>query len=245
MIESSAKSELPGQANSTAGTAKSRIFIVDDHTMFREGLRQLIDREPDLTVCGDAAGADEALRSIAELKPDLAVVDLSLSGTTGIDLVKALKSKHPDLPVLVVSMHEESLYAERALHAGAIGYVMKQEPAKTVKAAIRKVLGGDIHLSEKMATTLLGKLMRGGPAEMPVSPIERLSDRELEVFRMLGQGKMTRQIAEELGLTIATINSFRNRIKEKLNLKNSAELVLHAIQWTREGTLQDNLKNPE
>jgi DNA-binding NarL/FixJ family response regulator len=245
MIESSAKSVLPGQTDLTAGTAKSRIFIVDDHTMFREGLRQLIDREPDLTVCGDAAGADEALRSIAELKPDLAVVDLSLSGTTGIDLVKALKSKHPDLPVLVVSMHEESLYAERALHAGAIGYVMKQEPAKTVKAAIRKVLGGDIHLSEKMATTLLGKLMRGGPAEMPVSPIERLSDRELEVFRMLGQGKMTRQIAEELGLTIATINSFRNRIKEKLNLKNSAELVLHAIQWTREGTLQDNLKNPE
>ena len=245
MIESSAKSVLPGQTDLTAGTAKSRIFIVDDHTMFREGLRQLIDREPDLTVCGDAAGADEALRSIAELKPDLAVVDLSLSGTTGIDLVKALKSKHPDLPVLVVSMHEESLYAERALHAGAIGYVMKQEPAKTVKAAIRKVLGGDIHLSEKMAPTLLGKLMRGGPAEMPVSPIERLSDRELEVFRMLGQGKMTRQIAEELGLTIATINSFRNRIKEKLNLKNSAELVLHAIQWTREGTLQDNLKNPE
>ena len=245
MIESSAKSVLPGQTDLTAGTAKSRIFIVDDHTMFREGLRQLIDREPDLTVCGDAAGADEALRSIAELKPDLAVVDLSLSGTTGIDLVKALKSKHPDLPVLVVSMHEESLYAERALHAGAIGYVLKHEPAKTVKAAIRKVRGGDIHLSEKMATTLLGKLMRGGPAEMPVSPIERLSDRELEVFRMLGQGKMTRQIAEELGLTIATINSFRNRIKEKLNLKNSAELVLHAIQWTREGTLQDNLKNPE
>ena len=135
-------------------------------------------------------------------------------------------------------MHEESLYAERALHAGANGYVMKQEPAKTVKVAIRKVLGGDIHLSEKMATSLLGKLMRGGQAEPLVSPIEKLSDRELEVFRMLGQGKMTRQIAEELDLTIATINSFRNRIKEKLGLKNSAELVLHAIQWTREGTLK-------
>jgi DNA-binding NarL/FixJ family response regulator len=218
--------------------AKNRIFIVDDHTMFREGLRQLIDREPDLTVCGDAAGADEALRSIGELKPDLAIVDLSLSGSTGIELIKALKSKHGDLPILVVSMHEESLYAERALHAGANGYVMKQEPAKTVKAAIRKVLGGDIHLSEKMATSMLGKLMRGGQAEPPASPIEKLSDRELEVFRMLGQGKMTRHIAEELGLTIATINSFRNRIKEKLGLKNSAELVLHAIQWTREGTLE-------
>jgi DNA-binding NarL/FixJ family response regulator len=221
-----------------APAAKSRIFIVDDHTMFREGLRQLIDRELDLTVCGDAAGADEALRSIQELKPDLAIVDLSLSGSTGIELIKTLKNKYSDLPVLVVSMHEESLYAERALHAGANGYVMKQEPAKTVKVAIRKVLGGDIHLSEKMATSLLGKLMRGGQAEPPVSPIEKLSDRELEVFRMLGQGKMTRQIAEELDLTIATINSFRNRIKEKLGLKNSAELVLHAIQWTREGTLK-------
>jgi DNA-binding NarL/FixJ family response regulator len=218
--------------------AKSRIFIVDDHTMFREGLRQLIDREPDLAVCGDAAGADEALRIIEELKPDLAIVDLSLSGSTGIELIKTLKNKYSDLPVLVVSMHEESLYAERALHAGATGYVMKQEPAKTVKVAIRKVLGGDIHLSEKMATSLLGKLMRGGHAEPLVSPIEKLSDRELEVFRMLGQGKMTRQIAMELDLTIATINSFRNRIKEKLGLKNSAELVLHAIQWTREGTLE-------
>jgi DNA-binding NarL/FixJ family response regulator len=219
---------------------KSRIFIVDDHTMFREGLRQLIEREPDLTVCGDVAGAEEALASIGELKPDLAIVDLSLSGGTGIDLIKTLKNKYADLPVLVVSMHEESLYAERALHAGANGYVMKQEPAKTVKAAIRKVLGGDIHLSEKMATSLLGKLMRGGQAEPPGSPIEKLSDRELEVFRMLGQGKMTRQIAEELNLTIATINSFRNRIKEKLGLKNSAELVLHAIQWTREGTFENN-----
>jgi DNA-binding NarL/FixJ family response regulator len=225
-------------AASSGPAPKNRIFIVDDHTMFREGLRQLIDREPDLTVCGDAAGADEALRSIGELKPDLAIVDLSLSGSTGIELIKALKNRHGDLPILVVSMHEESLYAERALHAGANGYVMKQEPAKTVKAAIRKVLGGDIHLSEKMATSMLGKLMRGGQAEPPASPIEKLSDRELEVFRMLGQGKMTRHIAEELGLTIATINSFRNRIKEKLGLKNSAELVLHAIQWTREGTLE-------
>ena len=206
--------------------------------MFREGLRQLIERDPDLVVCGDAAGADEALRSIEELKPDLAIVDLSLSGSTGIDLIKTLKNKHAELPVLVVSMHEESLYAERALHAGAHGYVMKQEPAKTVKVAIRKVLGGDIHLSEKMATSLLGKLMRGGQDEPLGSPIEKLSDRELEVFRMLGQGKMTRQVAEELSLTIATINSFRNRIKEKLGLKNSAELVLHAIQWTREGTVK-------
>jgi DNA-binding NarL/FixJ family response regulator len=133
-------------------------------------------------------------------------------------------------------MHEESLYAERALRAGAAGYVMKQEPAKTVKLAIRKVLGGDIHLSEKMATSMLGKFMRGGQAGPPASPIESLSDRELEVFRMLGEGKVTRQIAEELDLSIATIHSFRNRIKEKLNLKNSTELMLHAIQWVRGGS---------
>jgi DNA-binding NarL/FixJ family response regulator len=215
--------------------ARHRIFLVDDHAMFREGLRQLIERDPDLTVCGDAASAEEALLGVEELKPDLVIVDLSLSGGTGIDLIKSLRARYEDLPLLVVSMHEETLYAERALHAGANGYVMKQEPAKTVKAAIRKVLAGDMHLSESMSAAMLKKLMRGGSAEPAESPIEKLSDRELEVFRMLGQGKMTRQIAGELGLSIATINSFRNRIKEKLELKNAAELVLHAIQWTREG----------
>jgi DNA-binding NarL/FixJ family response regulator len=132
-------------------------------------------------------------------------------------------------------MHEESLYAERALRAGAMGYVMKQEPAKAVKVAIRKVLGGDIHLSDKMSATMLAKFMLGSRTNQPESPIEKLSDRELEVFRMLGEGKATRQIAEELNLTITTINSFRNRIKEKLNLKNSTELILHAVQWVREG----------
>jgi DNA-binding NarL/FixJ family response regulator len=215
--------------------AKSRVFLVDDHAMFREGMRQLIDREPDLTVCGDVADADEAMREIRQKKPDLVIADISLSGTTGIDLIKNIKAEFPDLPVLVVSMHEESLYAERALRAGAMGYVMKQEPAKAVKVAIRKVLGGDIYLSDKMSATMLAKFMLGGRANPPVSPIETLSDRELEVFRMLGEGKATRQIAEELDLTIPTINSFRNRIKEKLNLKNSTELILHAVQWVREG----------
>ncbi|MGH7951263.1 MAG: response regulator transcription factor [Limisphaerales bacterium] len=235
MISSTANpiDESP-QEHSTAST-KNRIFIVDDHTMFREGMRQLIEREPDLTVCGDAADATEALEEIRKLKPDLVIADISLSGATGIDLIKNIKSEFEDLPVLVVSMHEESLYAERALRAGAMGYVMKQEPAKTVKSAIRKVLGGDIHLSDKMSAAMLSKFMRGGQAAEPASPIEKLSDRELEVFRMLGEGKVTRQIAEELDLTIATINSFRNRIKEKLGLKNSTELMLHAIQWVREG----------
>src|SRR5579862_4775364 len=168
--------------------AKSRVFLVDDHAMFRDGMRQLIEREPDLTVCGDVADADEAMREIREKKPDLVIADISLSGTTGIDLIKNIKAEFEDLPVLVVSMHDESLYAERALRAGAMGYVMKQEPAKTVKTAIRKVLGGDMHLSEKMASSVISKFMRGSE-EVPPSPLEQLSDRELEVFQMLGVGK--------------------------------------------------------
>lgn len=208
---------------------------MDDHTMFREGLRQLIDREPDLTVCGDAAEAESALLEIRKLKPDLVVVDITLGGTSGIDLIKAIKNESEDYPVLVVSMHEESLYAERALRAGAMGYVMKQEPAKTVKTAIRKVLGGDMHLSEKMASTVITKFMRGSE-EVPPSPLERLSDRELEVFQMLGLGKGVREIAEEMNVTIPTVNSFRNRIKEKLQLKSSTEVMLHAIHWSREGS---------
>ena len=212
---------------------KKQIFIVDDHAMFREGLRQSIDREADLAVCGDAADATEALEKINQSEPDLVVVDISLSGKSGIDLIKSIKEKHEDLPVLVVSMHEESLYAERALRAGAMGYVMKQEPAKVVKSAIRKLLAGDMHLSERMASGVISKFIRGND-ELPPSPLEKLSDRELEVFRMLGQGKGVRQIAEELGLTIPTINSFRNRIKEKLQLNSSTEVMLHAIHWSRE-----------
>jgi DNA-binding NarL/FixJ family response regulator len=225
----------PDPAPAGAGV-KSRIFIVDDHMMFREGMKQLIDREPDLTVCGDASGVEEGLQGIAQLKPDLVIVDLSLAGSPGLDLIKTLKTQDSTLPVLVVSMHEETLYAERALHAAASGYVMKHEPAKTVKVAIRKVLAGDLHLSEKMTGVLLGKAINRGQSTTPVSPMEKLSDRELEVFRLLGEGKMTRQIAEELNVSIATINSFRNRIKEKLDFKNSAEMVLNAIQWTRHGS---------
>ncbi|HEY1789018.1 MAG TPA: response regulator transcription factor [Verrucomicrobiae bacterium] len=216
---------------------KSRIFLVDDHTMFREGLRQLIDREPDLTVCGDAAEAESALQEIRKLKPDLVVVDITLGGTSGIDLIKAIKNEQEDFPVLVVSMHDESLYAERALRAGAMGYVMKQEPAKTVKTAIRKVLGGDMHLSEKMASSVITKFMHGSDDAQP-APLEKLSDRELEVFQMLGMGKGVRQIAEEMNVTIPTVNSFRNRIKEKLQLKSSTEVMLHAIHWSREGGSQ-------
>jgi DNA-binding NarL/FixJ family response regulator len=211
---------------------KSRVFIVDDHTMFREGLRQLIDHEPTLVVCGDAEGADEAMKGIRATNPDVVLVDISLAGASGIDLIKEIKDEMEDLPILVVSMHEESLYAERALRAGAMGYVMKHEPAKTVKAAIHRVLGGDMFLSGKMANSVIARLMHGNP-DHPASPIEMLSDRELVVFRMLGQGKGVRQIAADLDVTISTVNSFRNRIKEKLQLKSSTEVMLHAIQWVQ------------
>ena len=226
------KEALP-PAVAPAHAVKSRVFLVDDHAMFREGLRQLIEREPGIVVCGDAADAAAALTGIAAATPDLVIVDISLGGTSGIDLIKAIKKEYEDLPVLVVSMHEESLYAERALRAGAMGYVMKHEPSQTVKAAIRKVLGGDLHLSEKMASSMVGKFMRGA-TEQPASPLEALSDRELEVFRMLGQGKAVRVIAEDMNVTIPTINSFRNRIKDKLQLKTSTEVMLRAIQWVQD-----------
>jgi DNA-binding NarL/FixJ family response regulator len=227
-----AGSEAPAQER---GSEKSRIFLVDDHTMFREGLRQLIERESNLTVCGDAPDAAQALAGVRASNPDVVIVDISLAGGSGIDLIKDIKAEFEDLPVLVVSMHDESLYAERALRAGAMGFVMKHEPAKTVKAAIQKVLGGDMYLSEKMASSVITRFMRGEPGQ-PKSPIQTLSDRELEVFRMLGQGKGVRKIAEELEVTIPTVNSFRNRIKEKLDLKTSTEVMLHAIKWVQAGS---------
>jgi DNA-binding NarL/FixJ family response regulator len=211
---------------------KRRIFIVDDHAMFRDGLRRLIDLEPDLTVCGDAPDAAVGLNGIRESTPDLVIVDISLDTTSGIDLIKAIKREYEDMPVLVVSMHSESLYGDRALRAGAMGYVMKSEPATTVVSAIRTVLSGNVHISENMATLVVSKFVKGEPDQVP-SPLEALSDREIEVFRMLGQGKGTREIAQEMNVAIPTISSFKNRIKEKLKLKNSTEMILYALQWFR------------
>jgi DNA-binding NarL/FixJ family response regulator len=216
---------------------KSRILLVDDHPLFLEGLRQMIDRSAQLEVCGEVSDAPATMKAVADLKPDLVIVDITLGHSSGLDLIKTLKAKYDDLPVLVISMHDESLYAERSIRAGAQGYVMKSEPARVVRAAILKVLGGDIFLSEKMSTSVLSKLM-SGKIDAPVSPVEQLSDRELEVFQLMGQGMPTRQIAEELDLTIPTIHSFRNRIKEKLKLKSSTELLLHAMQWFRESVVK-------
>lgn len=205
--------------------------------MFCEGVRQVINRSPALIVCGQAPNAESAMKAVAELKPDLAVVDISLEGSNGIDLIKSLKAKYEELPILVVSMHDETLYAERALRAGAQGYVMKNQPIKIVRDAIFKVLAGDIFLSEKLSASVLAKLLLGKKAE-PTSPIDQLSNRELEVFQMLGEGKSSREIAESLDLTIPTIHSFRNRIKEKLQFRNATELVLNAMQWVRERAAQ-------
>jgi DNA-binding NarL/FixJ family response regulator len=218
-------------ANTPSG--KSRILVVDDHPLFREGMQQMIERTGSLTVCGEAANPAAALKAVAQLEPDLVLVDISLDGGDGIDLIKNLKEKYENLPILVISMHNESLYAERALRAGALGYVMKNEAARTVKAAILKVLGGDIFLSDKMSASVLARMMHG-KNELPVSPVEQLSDRELQVFQMLGEGKTSRQIAEELELTIPTIHSFRTRIKEKLSFQNATELVIRAHQWVLE-----------
>ena len=233
------KMARPGNGPDSSGEAaettpaKKQVFIVDDHAMFRDGLRRLIEMEGDLAVCGDAPDAETGLRELAAAKPDLVIVDISLDETNGIDLLKIIKRDYEDLPVLVVSMHSESLYGDRALRAGAMGYVMKSEPAATVIGAIRKVLGGNVHISERMATLVVSKLARGELDQTP-SPVEALSDREMEVFRMLGQGKGTREIAQEMNVALPTISSFKNRIKEKLNFKNSTEMILFALQWFKQ-----------
>lgn len=213
------------------GTAKSRVFIVDDHPIVRQGLALLINREPDLAVCGDAEEAASALGRIQELRPDVIVVDISLNGPDGLDLLKNIRALDAHLPVLMLSMLDETLYAERALRAGASGYIMKQEATERLLGAIRRILGGEIYLSERMANRMLHRFAGGNQAD-PQSPIAELTDRELEVFRLIGEGHGTRQIAEELHISVKTVESYQAHIKVKLSLKNARELVQRAIQWT-------------
>jgi DNA-binding NarL/FixJ family response regulator len=210
---------------------KRKIFLVDDHPIVRQGLAQLINSENDLAVVGQGEDAYQSIRAIRESQPHLVLVDVSLKDSDGIELLKELKAQSPDLPVLVVSMHDETLYAERALRAGAGGYVMKQESPETLLAAIRTVLAGEVYVSSKMSATLLQHMVRGRNRGGGL-PMDRLTDRELEIFRMIGAGRSVKEIADKLFLSIKTVEAHREHIKEKLNIKSSAELLRFAIRNT-------------
>ena len=217
---------------SSEGIAKSRVFLVDDHPITRQGLTALINRETNLVVCGEADSAPVAIDQIQKLAPDIALVDVTLKTTSGIELMKNLKALMPDMPVLMMSMHDESLFAERALRAGAKGYIMKLETGTAILAAIRRTLSGDLYLSEKMKERMLHRLVKTGTTEVVYS-IDSLSDREMEVFQLIGNGYGTRQIAARLNLSVKTIDSYREHLKLKLRLDRGTELVRHAIQWVK------------
>ncbi|MEX1055611.1 MAG: response regulator transcription factor [Rhodothermales bacterium] len=211
---------------------KRKIFVVDDHSIMRWGYIALINQEMDLEVCGEAGTALDALEKIAATKPDLAIIDISLDGMNGIELTKHLQALQPELPVLIVSMHDESLYGERALRAGAKGYIMKREARTRIVEAIRRVLNGSFYLSDEMSTKILLQY-QGRRMDEESSSIERLSDRELEVFELFGRGFSTREIAESLLISPKTVESHRNRIKTKLAVDSTSELLQRAVQWVQ------------
>ena len=219
-------------AVSLAGSGKRRVFLVDDHPLVREWLTALINAQIDLAVCGEAADAPEALAAVTKSRPDVTIVDLSLSGGSGLDLVKDLRIQAPDVRVIVLSMHEENLYAERVLRAGARGYVMKRESTRKILTAVRRVLDGGVYVSESFAAVMAEKLVGSrAPVHEARSPVESLSDRELEVFRFLGQGRGTPQIAETLGISLKTVQAYCARIKEKLGVGNATELLREAMRY--------------
>jgi DNA-binding NarL/FixJ family response regulator len=209
---------------------RSRVLIVDDHPAVREALAVRIERQPDLEVCGEAAGMGEALRRIADARPDVAVVDITLQTGSGIDLIKRIKERNSHLRVLVWSMHSEALYAERALRAGAMGYVNKDQATDRIVDAIRQVLAGKIYLSEAMTERQVG----GGQTDVTRSPLDALADRELEVFRLIGEGLKTSEIAARLHLSVKTVETYRDRIRRKLDLDDSTKLAHRATQWVLE-----------
>jgi DNA-binding NarL/FixJ family response regulator len=211
--------------------APRRIFVVDDHPLIREGLAAQISTQPGMQMCGEAEDVAEALARIGDANPDLVIVDISLKNGNGIDLVKRLKSKDPALVILVWSMYPENLYAERALRAGARGYVNKSKTAGQIMDAVNTVLDGRTYLSPDMSEKLLGRVIGGGPKEMEITGVDTLTDRELETFELLGQAMTTQQIAAKMHVSRKTIETYRARIKEKLGLTNAVELIQHAVQW--------------
>jgi DNA-binding NarL/FixJ family response regulator len=213
-----------------ATTPKRKILLVDDHPIVREGMALFINREPDLKVCADAEESVAALEAIENTKPDLAIIDISLPGRDGLELLKAIRVRNPEMPVLILSMHGEVTYAERALRAGANGYIMKQEATENVLVAIRRILNRKTYVSDQIASRMARQI--GGRAdEAEVSPLAGLTDRELEVFRRMGQGQSTRRIADELQLSVKTVETHQARTKEKLSLRTSRELVQYAIEY--------------
>ena len=213
--------------------SKKKIVIVDDHPLLRERLAQLINHELDMEIIGEAESAKEAIQLIRERSPDLAIIDITLKGSSGLELIKSIRTLSIGVPILVLSMHDESLYAERVLRAGATGYITKHQAADEVLLAIRRVLAGEVYMSEKMTSSFLKSLTATGVKRIP-RPVDRLTDRELEVLDMIGRGHTTRQISDTLQLGVATIDTYRARIKEKMNFRNAAELQHFAIRWVRE-----------
>jgi DNA-binding NarL/FixJ family response regulator len=207
-------------------------LLADDHAVVRFGIAQLINRQADMEVCGEEEDASRALTAITKLKPDLVIADISLKDSSGLELMRNIKAQYPGLPVLVVSVHDESIYAEIAFRAGALGYLMKQEALEKILTAIRRVLTGAIYVSDTLAAKMLQQQVRG-QSNVTESPVKCLSDRELEVFQMIGQWKKTREIADELHLSVKTIEYYREQIKRKLNLKSAAELTQHATAWVQ------------
>ena len=218
------------KTRSNPSVPRCKVFLIDDHPIVRQGLALFIDREPDLMVCGEADGATSALQAIREAAPDFVVLDISLDGPDGLELLKTLRVRYPNLPVLVLSMHDEAVYAERALRAGANGYIMKQEATDRVLTAIRHILSGDVYLSDRLTKRMLQQFVNGSVS--PRDPLAKLSDRELEVYRLIGAGHSTRQIADELHVSTKTVESYQAHIKEKLALRNARELVQHAVEWS-------------
>jgi DNA-binding NarL/FixJ family response regulator len=212
---------------------KRRVLIVDDHPIVRHGLGELIARQPDLEMCGEAANVSEALRQVESNRPDVAIIDISLEDENGIELIEKLKALYPQVKVLVSSMHDEKTYAGRSLRAGALGYINKRESIRKVIDAVRQILRGELYLSPQMAARLLQRAALGEP--IAPDPSDTLSNRELEVFEMVGQGMTTQQIAGKLDLSPRTVETHRKKIKTKLNLQNSAQLSRAAFQWVQEG----------
>ena len=224
------KALKPGKPN----RKRKRVFVVEDHAIVRESLSMFLNAQRDLSVCGQASSAEEACPAILSSRPDLAIVDLSLEGSSGLDLVKNLKERCPDIPVLVLSMHDESLYAERVLRAGARGYLMKREAGRELLLAVHRVLEGKLYLSARLSENLLEAVAHRGTARGE-SPLERLSNRELQVFELIGQGTKTSAIAKKLHISMKTVETHRARIKEKLGLRDSAKLAEHAARWAERG----------